>query len=522
MSASSSSASAASSQDPVSSTQAPEPTASRTAAAPAIPRPVLMVLIVLTFTAFVMMLNETTLAVALPAMMAEYSITAATAQWLLTGFMLTMAVVLPATGWMLERFRTRSVFVFAAAAFLIGTVVAALAPSFPVLLLGRVAQAIGTAVIMPLLMTVAMTLVPPARRGSVMGMIAVVMAVGPALGPTVAGLILSVASWHAIFWFMVPLVLAAALLGTVLITDVGEQRSTPLDVVSVLLSVVAFGGLVFGLSSIGAIVEGGPAGRRALIVLGIGVVGLAAFVWRQLVRGRSGRALLDLRPLAVRNYTLPLLMLLILFGAMLGVLNTLPLYLQGSVLVTALTAGLVLLPGGLLEGVLSPIAGRFFDRHGPRPLVIPGMALVVGSLFWLATVDESSSVVVVVGVHIIFSVGLAMLFTPLMTTALGSLPAELYGHGSAILNTAQQLAGATGTALLISIYSGVSAADRLEGASETAALADGANSAFLVAAVAAVVALVLALFIRRNPTEASPSRTVVTVEQPGDPGAADD
>lgn len=497
--------------------ESPDRARSRTANGPAISRPVTIVLTVLTFTAFVMMLNETTLAVALPSMMADYSISAATAQWLLTGFMLTMAVVMPTTGWMLERFTTRSVFVFAAAAFLVGTVVAALAPSFALLLLARVAQAIGTAVILPLLMTVAMTLVPAARRGTVMGMIAVVMAVGPALGPTVAGLILSVASWHAIFWFMVPLVLAAAILGAVMITDVGERRSTPLDVVSVLLSVVAFGGLVYGLSSIGAIAEGGSAGRTALIVMGIGVVGLVVFVRRQIVRGRTGRALLDLRPLAVRNYTLPLVVLLLLFGTMLGVLNTLPLYLQGSVLVTALTAGLVLLPGGLLEGVLSPIAGRFFDRHGPRPLIVPGMALVVGSLFWLSTVDENSSVAVVVAVHIIFSVGLAMLFTPLMTTALGSLPSELYSHGSAILNTAQQLAGATGTALLISIYSGVSASDQAEGVAETVALADGANSAFLVGALAAVVALVLALFVTRNPNDPSASRTAVTVQEPHDP-----
>ena len=152
-----------------------------------IPGSVKTILAVLVFTAFVMMLNETTVAVALPSIMADYSISATTGQWLLTGFMLTMAVVLPATGWMLERFTTRSVFLFATGVFLVGTVTAALAPSFAVMLLARVSQAIGTAVIMPLLMTVAMTLVPAPRRGTVMGLIAVVMAAGPALGPTVAG-----------------------------------------------------------------------------------------------------------------------------------------------------------------------------------------------------------------------------------------------------------------------------------------------------------------------------------------------
>ena len=461
-----------------------------------IPRPVIIVLSVLVFTAFVMMLNETTLAVALPSIMADYGIDANTAQWLLTGFMLTMAVVMPATGWVLERFTTRAVFIFATVIFLVGTVIAALAPTFSLLLLARVAQAIGTAVVMPLLMTVAMTVVPPARRGSVMGLISVVMAVGPGLGPSVAGLILNVASWHAIFWVMAPLVAVAAGIGAATLQNIGETQRTPLDIISVLLSAFAFGGLVYALSSIGIILDGGDPARNALIILGVGVIALVAFVWRQIALGRRDKALLDLRPLAIRNFTVPLLVLLALFGALLGVMNTLPLYLQGSLLVSALVTGLVLLPGGLLEGVLSPFVGRFFDHYGPRPLVIPGMAIVVGTLFWLSTVDEHSSVWLVMAIHILFSVGLALLFTPLMTTALGSVPKNLYGHGSAILNTLQQLAGAAGTAVMIAVYSAVSAGALADGVPEHVAIADGANSAFFASAWVAVAALVLAFFIR--------------------------
>ena len=481
-----------------------------------IPGPVRIVLSVLVSTAFVMMLNETTLAVALPSIMADYAISAATAQWLLTGFMLTMAVVLPATGWLLERFTTRAVFVFATAAFLVGTVMAALAPSFALLLVARVAQAIGTAVIMPLLMTVTMTLVPALRRGSVMGLIAVVMAVGPALGPTVAGLVLSVTTWHGIFWVMTPLVALAGVAGAVRLTTVGEPRATPLDLLLVVLSVLAFGGLVYGLSSIGVITGGGPAGRAGLIVLAVGVVGLVLFVWRQLDRGRKDRALLDLRPLATRNFTVSLLVLMGLFAAMLGVLNTLPLYLQGSLLVTALVAGLVLLPGGLLEGALSPFVGRIYDRRGPRPLIVPGMVLVAGSLCGLATVDENTAVEPVIALHIVFSIGLALLFTPLMTTALGSLPKHLYSHGSAILNTLQQLAGAAGTAVMITVYSGVAAAAQADGAPEPVALADGANSAFLASAFVAGVALLLSLFITRIPSATDRGRTS-TEESPTAP-----
>lgn len=467
-----------------------------------IPAHVKAVIGVLVGAAFVMMLNETTLAVALPAIMADYSIPAPTAQWLLTGFMLTMAVVLPTTGWMLERFTTRAVFVAAISAFLLGTVVAALAPSFGVLLVARVAQGVGTAMIMPLLMTVAMTLVPAARRGAVMGLIGVVMAAGPALGPTVAGLVLSLTSWHGIFWLMTPLVLAAGVVGAVKITDVSSRRDVPLDLLSVLLAAVAFGGLVYGLSSLGVIVEGEEGARVALSLLVVGAIVLGLFVWRQLVRGRSDAALLDLRPLGVRNFTIPLLVLLALFGALIGVMSTLPLYLQGSLLTTALVAGMVLLPGGLLEGVLSPFTGRLFDRIGPRPLIVPGMALVMISLFVLVGVDEHTEVWLVVAVHVVFSVGLAMLFTPLMTTALGSLPQRLYSHGSAILNTLQQLAGAFGTATMITIYGGIAARAQAGGVPETAALADGARAAFLVAAVVTAGALALSVFIKQVPRQA--------------------
>lgn len=464
-----------------------------------IPGSVKTILAVLVFTAFVMMLNETTVAVALPSIMADYSISATTGQWLLTGFMLTMAVVLPATGWMLERFTTRSVFLFATGVFLVGTVTAALAPSFAVMLLARVSQAIGTAVIMPLLMTVAMTLVPAPRRGTVMGLIAVVMAAGPALGPTVAGVVLSFASWHVIFWAMVPLVAIATLIGALKLTNIGARGAAPFDLLSVILSVFAFGGLIYGLSSISVIFEGGRAAVIAQTILALGVLGLVLFVWRQIARGRQDRAMLDLRPLAVRNFTLSLIVIMGLMAAMLGVLNTLPLYLQGSLLVTALVTGLVLLPGGLLEAALSPFTGRLYDMFGPRPLIVPGMVIVMGTLFWLASVNETTSVWQVVVIHVIFSVGLAALFTPVMTTALGSLPRNLYGHGSAILNTLQQLAGAAGTAMMIAIYGSVGAAAAAGGAPETVALAEGASSAFLAAAVLSVVVLVVSLFITRVP-----------------------
>lgn len=481
------------------------------------PRPVVIVLAVLVFTAFVMLLNETTLVIALPAMMEDFTITADIAQWLLTGFMLTMAVVLPATGWILERFSTRAVFAFASAAFLAGAIVAAIAPTFEILLIGRVAQAVGTAIIMPLLMTVTMTVVPAPRRGTIMGLISVVMAVGPALGPVVAGIVLNFTTWHGIFWVMVPLVAVATVIGIIWLSDIGERKRTAFDFLSQVLAVFAFGGLVYALSSMRIIGEGGHMGLIVLIVLGVGVVALALFIWRQLALGRRGAALLDLRPLKVRNFTLSMTVMVLLFGAMIGVFSTLPLYFQGSLLLTALVAGLVMLPGGLVEAVLSPIAGRFFDVYGPRPLVIPGLVIELGAFLWLSTFNEHTSVAVVITVHVLTCIAFAMLFTPLLTTALGSLPQRQYSHGSAILNTLQQLAAAAGTALLIGIYSAVSIDAQAAGAPEPVALANGARAAFLVASGVIAVALILSLFITRvpvrSPGEDSESETTAPDQQ---------
>lgn len=187
----------------------------------------------------VMILNETALSVALPTIMADYGIPATSAQWLLTGFLLTMGVVIPTTGFLMDKFTTRQIFLASSGVFLAGTVLAALAPAFGVLLAGRVFQAVGTALMIPTLMTVAMTLVPPQRRGSVMGIISVVISVAPALGPTVGGVILSISTWHVIFWAMVPLLGLICAAGYFRLVNVGDKRDTPLDFPSVLLSVIA-------------------------------------------------------------------------------------------------------------------------------------------------------------------------------------------------------------------------------------------------------------------------------------------
>jgi len=459
-----------------------------TAKKQALPADVKVILIVLVGAALVMFLNETILSVALPSIMADFSIPATTAQWLTTGFMLTMAVVIPTTGWILQRFTTKQVFLAAVTSFLVGTVVAAWAPTFTALLVGRIVQATGTALIMPLLMTVAMTVVPANRRGSIMGVISVVMSVAPALGPTVSGFVLNRFTWHWLFWLVLPLIAVALVVGAIFIRNIGETARSPLDPLSVVLAGLGFGGLVYALSTLGT---------EPTVAIGVAVVGvasLALFVWRQI---RLETPLLDLRPFTIRNYTLSVVVALLLMGTLLGVVMVLPIYLQTALGVTALVTGLLVMPGGLASGILAPFIGRLYDRVGPRPLVIPGALLLFGAVWAMTRLDINSTTTEVIIMHMVFSLGLALMMTPLMTTALGSLPKHLYGHGSAILNTLQQLAGAAGTAILIAALSFGTQAAVAGGADLAQATVDGAHTAFIVAGVMAALVLVASPFVTK-------------------------
>lgn len=469
-------------------------------AAAKLPREVVVVLSILVVSAMIMILNETILSVALPSIMEDFSVPETTAQWLTTGFMLTMAVVIPTTGYLLDRFSTKTIFVTALLFFTVGTLTAALAPTFAVLLGARIVQAVGTALVMPLLMTVTLTVVPAERRGSMMGIISIVISVAPALGPTLSGVILNSLTWHWLFWMMLPIVVIALVIGFFLIKNIGETKITPLDVLSVILSVFAFGGLVYGFSSFGAILEGeGTVGIFAIVV---GAIALLIFALRQHQLGKQDKALMDLRAFKVRNFSFSLTTILLAFGAMLGTVMVLPIYLQTSLGVTALVTGLVVMPGGLLQGLISPFIGRFYDKVGPRPLLIPGaiaLAIAASSMTFL---NENSPVWMVVVMHVVFSIGMCLMMTPLMTTALGALPKHLYGHGSAILNTFQQLAGAAGTAIMIAALSfGTSIAASSESA-HAEAVAAGTKVAFIAGAIIAVIALVVSLFVTRVEEEA--------------------
>ncbi|WP_251449366.1 MDR family MFS transporter [Microbacterium sp. Marseille-Q6648] len=473
--------------------------------APAVDRRTGSVIALLVASAFVVILNETIMSVALPRLMNDLAITASTAQWLTTGFMLTMAVVIPLTGFLLARFPLRNIYFTAMGLFTAGTLIAALSPGFEVLLAGRIVQASGTAIMMPLLFTTVLTIVPATHRGRMMGVISIVIAVAPAIGPTVSGIILSALDWRWMFWLVLPIAVLAIALGAVWVRNVTETVPATLDVPSVILSALGFGGLIFGLSSIGEAASG-HAPVPVWIPLVVGAASLITFVVRQIRLQKTDAALLDLRTFRSRTFSLAVSLVVVVFAALFGSLVLLPIYLQQVLGLDTLAVGLMLLPGGILMGVIAPIVGSLFDRFGPTPLVIPGMAVAAAALWGMATFDEGTTVAWVIAVHVALNLGLGFVFTPLMTSALGSLPRHLYPHGSAIVGTIQQVAGAAGTALFVTLMSVQAAASASRGADAVAATADGVHAAFLVGAIIATAAAGLALFVRKpvEPSDAVP------------------
>ncbi len=439
---------------------------------------------------FVVILNETIMVNAVPRLMTDFQITSTTAQWALTVFMLTMAAVIPVTGWFLQRVSTRTAYATAMITFSVGTVIAAAAPTFGVLLVGRVVQAGGTAVMMPLLMTTLMTVVAAEDRGRVMGQVTLAMSCAPALGPAVSGILLELGTWRLIFVAVLPIAVLVGFFGHRALENVGETTASPISWLSVVLAAGGFATFVYGLSKVG-----NAAWQEPTLLIGAGVLLIAAFALYQLRLQRLERPLMDLRTLKHRNFTVSLVLMSAGFMAFLGSMILLPLYLQELRGLTELQTGLLVMPGGLAMGLLGPQVGKVYDRIGARPLVIPGSVVMVALLFALSRIGAETPYAVILGLHVALMISLATIFTPVFTIGLGDLAPQLYSHGSSLLGTLQQVSGAIGTALLVVIMTNRSEHLAADGSTPGEAFVGGLQWAFAAGAVIGLVVVAMSLLL---------------------------
>ncbi|MGP9538841.1 MDR family MFS transporter [Brachybacterium sp. AOP43-C2-M15] len=446
-----------------------------------------IVLAVLVSGAFVVILNQTLLNTAIPVFMRDFDITANSAQWVTTIFMLVNGIMIPVTAYLIRRFPTRTLFFAAMGLFTAGTLLCALAPAYSILLLGRVVQAAGGGIIMPLMQTILFALFPRDRRGQAMGMFGLVISFAPALGPSLSGWIVDHFPWQTLFLMMIPIAVADIAVAYFILRDVTENTRPRLDMLSIMLSTVAFGGLLFGLGNAG---NAGWTSLETLVPLVLGAVTLVWFVHRQL---HLEEPVLELRVLRHGLFTLGTVLGMLVFMAMLGGMLMIPLYIQNMTEHSAMQSGLVLLPGAAVMGLMSPVTGRIFDRYGARWLALIGFTLVAVTSFLLAVLTPTTSMVYIAVVNAARMLGTAMVIMPVTTAALNQLPRRMIPHGTAVNNTLRQIAASVGTAVLVTVMT-VAALDPAEHGMQ--GQIHGVNVAFVVSGVIAGAGVIGSIFLR--------------------------
>ncbi|GMK37136.1 MFS transporter [Paenibacillus sp. CCS19] len=456
--------------------------------------------------AFVAILAQTLLNIALPSIMKDLDVSENTAQWLITGYMLVNGVLIPISAYLIERFTTRRLFIVAVGLFTLGTIVAGLAYSFPVLLTGRLIQAAGAGILMPLMSIVFLTIFPVEERGKAMGMMGLAMIFAPAVGPTLSGWIVEHYSWRVLFYILLPITVFALVYGAYAMKNVTRNAKSKLDYTAVVLSTLGFGGILYGFSDAGT--EGWN-NATVYTTLIIGVVALILFVWRELV---VEKPILELRVFKFGMYSLTTVINVIVTMAMYSGMILLPLYLQTIRGFTPVESGLLLLPGAILMGIMSPITGIIFDKIGARWLAVVGLAITVGTTYMLSDLKADTTYTALITIYSFRMFGMSLLMMPIQTAGMNQLPQRLNAHGSAMQQTLRNVAGALGAALLVTIMTnktkevvkelivstGTNPQD--EAAMQPLqfqGMIDGINHSFVVATWFAVVALVLAFFIKK-------------------------
>ncbi|WP_240418439.1 DHA2 family efflux MFS transporter permease subunit [Paenibacillus periandrae] len=447
---------------------------------------------------FIGLFSETALNMALGDLINVFQVSSSTVQWLTTGYLLTLGILVPVSGLLLQWFSTRQLFTASLVFSIIGTLVAAVAPGFGMLMLARVIQAIGTGLLLPLMFNTILLIFPIHKRGATMGLMGLVIMFAPAIGPSVSGLIIENLNWHWIFWVSLPFLVIALLSGITYMQNVSTITKPKIDVPSIILSTIGFGGIVYGFSS------AGESGWGSSIVISTIVVGLAALLLFSLRQLKMSKPMIDLRVFKYPMFTLGLLAVFITFMIILSSMILLPLYLQTGLALAAFSAGLVLLPGGVLNGLMSPLTGRIFDKYGPRGLVVPGFTIMIVMLWILSTVNTETSILTVVLLHSFLFIGVSMVMMPAQTNGLNQLPKDLYPDGTATMNTLQQVSGAIGTAVAITIMSASQSSymkhvtNPADPAAISAALTAGVQDSFIFGLILAIVGMVISLFIKSS------------------------
>ena len=482
------------------------------------------ILAAMLFGMFIAILNQTLLNVALPKINTEFNISASTGQWLMTGFMLVNGILIPISAFLFNKYSYRKLFIIGLALFTLGSLVCAISFNFPIMMSGRILQAIGAGILMPLGSNVIVTIFPPEKRGVAMGTMGIAMILAPAIGPTLSGYIVQNYDWNVMFYGMFFIGIIAIVIGLFWFKLYQSTTNPKADIPGIIYSTIGFGSLLYGFSEAG---NKGWGSTEIVTMFIVGTVFIIFFILREL---RMKAPMLSLEVLKYPTYTLTTIINMIVMMSLYGGMILLPLYLQNLRGFSALDSGLLLLPGALVMGALGPVAGKLLDTIGIKPLAIFGIGIMTYATWELSKLNMDTTYLHIMWIYIVRSFGMAFVMMPIMTAGMNALPPRLISHGNAFVNTMRQLAGSIGTAILVTVmttqqtnhlsafseeldktnpviqdhmrelaqqYGGESAAMKvlLEHVNKLASV-EGVNDAFIVATIISAIALILSLFLQ--------------------------
>lgn len=442
---------------------------------------------VLLLGAFIAFLSSTFMNVAIPSIVKELHVSIDSAQWLSTGYMLVLGIMIPFTAFLTDKFKTRTLFFGCMGLFTIGSIIGAFATNFDTLLVARLIQAAGTGILIPVMQTVFLIIFPKEKRGAAMGVVGVVISFAPAIGPTLSGWIVNSHPWRYLFYVVIPVAILDIILGAIYLRNVTENKDVSIDILSVITSILGFGGLLLGFSNAGS---NSWSDAKVYIPLIVGVVALAIFVWRQLAMEKP---MLDLRVFKSSIFTFSTLIVMIVYAGLISSELILPMYLQSARGYSAFDAGLTLMPGAIVMGIISPITGILFDKIGARLLSILGLAIFTAGTFALTFLSSDTTIAFISIMYALRLLGMGMFMMPLTTSGLNSLERKMYAHGNAANNTMRQIAGAIGTSILVTVMTKTAASSGLTNPED--AMIHGMNTSFFWAAILGLIGFIIAVFV---------------------------
>lgn len=370
-----------------------------------------LIMMPLLFGGFIALLNETLLNVAFPQLMSTLDVTTSTVQWLGTAYMLVIGIFVPVVAFLLKTYSTKTLYLTAMILFTVGTILCGLSQTFPVLLISRLIQGAGTGMLIPIMVNTILEIYPLAKRGTAIGICMMVVVVAPGIGPTLSGVILQYLNWHWLFFLILPFALLAIIFGMITLKNVTTLTKPKIDVLSVVLSSIGFGGLIFGICSIETM---GFFNATVLVSLLCGIGGLIWFSIRQFALKQP---MLELRTFRYPQFILGTVMVFITFMMPFAVNIILPTFMQSGLGIAPMVAGVALLPGSIINGAVAPLSGRLYDKIGAKPLAVTGFAVLTAAMFFLSRISSTITLPILINIRIGIFIGVGLIFTPVQLFA---------------------------------------------------------------------------------------------------------